>query len=127
EGLPANFIIANAFEEGKPDYDLVFNAGVLEHYSENEQVELLHGMASRSRRLLLTLVPNRSCYWYWLWRMQRSREGNWPYGDEKPSTQLESLFEKAGIPFIGQSFFGATWTEDFIENITGINETLRSM
>ena len=78
---------------GSAEFDLVFNAGVLEHYTYQEQVALLQGMASRSRRYVLVLVPNRHCYWYWIWRLAVSGEGSWPYGKEVPIADLGGAFE----------------------------------
>ena len=49
ESLTASFVLADAFQPGEGQYDLVFNAGVIEHYSEEQQVALLRSMAMRSR------------------------------------------------------------------------------
>ncbi len=127
EGLPANSQLADVYEPGEPEFDLVFNAGVLEHYTADEQVEFLKGMASRSRDLVLVLVPNRLCYWYWLWRAREVELGNWPYGKEVPLDDLRAVFERAGLRFLGQAFLAETWTEDFVRNLTGLDPDLRDM
>ena len=124
--LSADFLCQDVFEPGQPEYDLVFNAGVLEHYTFDEQVAFLRGMASRSRKYVLALVPNRMCYWYWLWRMQCSSRGGWPYGKEMPMTDLSAAFEAAGLQFLGQWFGGDNWTEFFIKDLAGIDDRLRS-
>ena len=121
----ASFVCADAFSGGKPEYDLVFNAGVLEHYSHQEQVRLLQAMAQQSRRYVLVLVPNCRCYWYWLWRVQAASEGNWPFGKEVPAADLDSLFEAAGMQFVDQWFLGDRWTEQFFDYLPGISEELR--
>ena len=46
-------MLGNARESASAEYDLVFNAGVLEHYTHDDQVAFLRGMASRSRRYVL--------------------------------------------------------------------------
>jgi SAM-dependent methyltransferase/glycosyltransferase involved in cell wall biosynthesis len=126
EGIPAEFLLADACDPGEPLFDLVFNAGVLEHYSATEQVALLRGMASRSRKHVLALVPNRNCYWYWLWRIQQAAQGDWPYGKETPSTDLEAIFREAGLEFVGSAFFGSSWTESFISGLN-FEPPMRSM
>lgn len=125
ERIKAEFIHKNGFEIGSPEYDIVFNAGVLEHYSFNEQVALLQAMASYSRKYVLVLIPNQLCYWYWIWRTNAASETNWPFGQETPLSDVNDAFTKAGLNYIGQAYFGETWTESLIESIAGLNPTLR--
>lgn len=123
--LSASFICQDAFQLGEPNFDLVFNVGVLEHYSFEQQVDLLRGMASRSRGYVLALVPNRLCYWYWIWRTQASAAGKWPFGKEIPTTNLADVFEAAGMKFFGHWFGGEKWTEQIIRDIPGLEEGVR--
>ena len=125
ENLQANFIYGDVFEPDKPNYDLVFNAGVLEHYTFDQQVAFLRGMASRSRRYVMVLVPNALCYWYWLWRIQKSGEGKWPYGKEVPIIDLSRVFKSAGLELLGQRFMGEEWAGGFVRSLTGLDERLR--
>lgn len=125
ENLKADFLLEDVFEKGQPIYDLVFNAGSIEHYNFDDQVRFLQGMASRSRKFVLILVPNRLCYWYWLWRVQKSAQGLWSFGKEVPLQDLSKIFKAAGIKFLGQAFVGETWTEVFIENMSGIQESIK--
>ncbi len=125
ENLDANFLCQDVFVPGAPDFDLVFNAGVLEHYSFDEQVAFLRGMASRSRKYVLALVPNRMCYWYWLWRTHQSAHSQWPYGKETPIADLSAAFEAAGLNFLGQWFGGSQWTDLFINSLRGVADELR--
>lgn len=123
--LSAEFVDGDVFSCGKPEYDLVFNAGVLEHYTFDQQVAFLRGMASRSTKYVLVLVPNRMCYWYWLWRMQRSARGGWPFGKEMPMADMSAAFEAAELRFLGHWFGGTTWSEFFIKDMEGIDGRLR--
>ncbi|HWN98037.1 MAG TPA: glycosyltransferase, partial [Blastocatellia bacterium] len=124
EELSAEFIYGDVFTQGDPEFDLVFNAGVLEHYSLQEQANFLRGMASRSRSYVMALVPNRLCYWYWLWRIHKAGAGEWPFGKEVPLASFSSAFEAAGLQFLGQSFMGKTWAEFFITDLPGLDQTL---
>ena len=72
ESLTAHFLQGDIRDPGVPAFDLVFNAGVLEHYTLEEQADLLRCMASRSRRYVLVLVPNALCYWYWIRRVHQA-------------------------------------------------------
>ncbi|RMF73929.1 MAG: class I SAM-dependent methyltransferase, partial [Planctomycetota bacterium] len=104
--LPATFELGDVYEPGEPQYDLVFNAGVLEHYTLKQQAAFLRGMATRSKRYVLALAPNRLCYWYWLWRIQKTGVHEWPYGKEAPVADLSEAFTAAGLHFQGQAFVG---------------------
>lgn len=127
EGLSARFEIGDVFQHGAAEYDLVFNAGVLEHYSLAEQTAFLRGMASRSKNYVLVLVPNRLCYWYWIWRIHAAHRSSWPFGKESPLCDLAESFENAGLEFVGQTFLGADWAEDFIAYTPGLAADLRSI
>ncbi|MEM3490020.1 MAG: class I SAM-dependent methyltransferase, partial [Nitrososphaerota archaeon] len=106
EGLQAKFVHRDAFIFGEPEYDLVFNAGVLEHYNFAEQLKLIRAMASYSRKFVLVLTPNTSCYWYWVWRINLSYKGEWLYGKEIPIVTMADLFEQSGLLFVGDKFMG---------------------
>jgi GT2 family glycosyltransferase/glycosyltransferase involved in cell wall biosynthesis len=126
EQATANFVRENVFDPGKADFDLVFNVGALEHYEYGEQVRFLRGLASRSRKYVLVVVPNELCYWYWISRIHNASEGNWPFGREVPLADLSGLFEASGLHFYGQRFMARPWTEFFISNLTGIEDGLRA-
>lgn len=127
EGLGPVLIHDDAMAAGKPEFDLVFNAGVLEHYTQAQQAGLVRGMKSRSRKYVLTLVPNRLCYWYWLWRLMATTEGRWTFGKEVPVSDHSAVFEAAGLPLLGQAYIGAEWTEQLILGIAGLDPGLRQM
>ncbi|MBN1394960.1 MAG: methyltransferase domain-containing protein [Pirellulales bacterium] len=121
----AEFVEGDVFSIGEAEYDLVYNAGVLEHYTFDQQVAFLRGMASRSTKYVMAMVPNRMCYWYWLWRMQRSAGGNWPFGKEMPMSDMSAAFEAAGLRFLGHWFGGITWSDFFIRDLSGLDDRLR--
>jgi trans-aconitate methyltransferase/glycosyltransferase involved in cell wall biosynthesis len=125
EGLTAEALPGDVFAPGVPRFDLVFNAGVLEHYTLAQQADFLRGMASRSRRWVLVLVPNRLCYWYWVWRVRGAACADWPFGKESPLADLSAAFAAAGLHFVGQAFLGEAWTEDLLGHVRGIDEPLR--
>ena len=126
-GLAADFELGDVYEAGDAKHDLVFNAGVLEHYTLDEQAAFLRGMATRSKRYVLALVPNRLCYWYWLWRIHKTGAHEWPYGKEVPIANLADAYSAADLHFVGQAFLGETWTREFIDNLDGLSDELRRM
>jgi len=125
--LPAKFQQSDAFSSASAKYDLVFNAGVLEHYPPDEQIAFLRSLAGQSRKYVLVLVPNQKCYWYWIWRSQKAGMGLWPYGKEVPLADLSRMFKDAGLHFLGQTYLGSKDTENFIKDIAGLDEDTRSV
>ncbi|MFK7739528.1 MAG: glycosyltransferase [Planctomycetota bacterium] len=113
-GVAGEFLEGDACVRGEPKWDLVFNLGVLEHYRAEAQVEFLQGMASRSRRYVVVLIPNPACYWYWVWRVVKAGRSEWPFGQEMPTMDLRDVFERAGMRYAGHAFLGSAWTEAFI-------------
>lgn len=126
-GLPGRFDVHDVFAgstTGRP-FDLVFNSGVLEHYSFEKQVAFLQGMASFSRNYVFVLVPNRYCHWYWIYRLQMQTAGQWPFGFEKPATSYTQLLEAAGLHCLGKAYFAADAVLWAINAIQGLTEELR--
>jgi 2-polyprenyl-3-methyl-5-hydroxy-6-metoxy-1,4-benzoquinol methylase/glycosyltransferase involved in cell wall biosynthesis len=123
--LSADFVCQDVFAPGEAQYDLVFNAGALANYAFDEQVAFLRGMASRSRKYVLAVSPNPTCYWYWVWRMQRSSRGEWPFGKEAPIADLATSFQAAGLTFLGQMYGDGRWSESFLKGLDGLDDSLR--
>lgn len=126
-GQTADFILQDGFEKGVPEYDLVFNAGVVEHYQLADQIRLLEAMASRSKSLVLVLAPNIQCYWYWIWRTQKEADHEWTFGEEYPVSDLSAVFHEAGMTFLGQSYLAKSWANDFLSGIHGMEDSVRSL
>jgi SAM-dependent methyltransferase len=125
-GVRAQFQVGDATGgEAAPEYDLVFNAGVLEHYDFARQVAFFGGMKRRSRRYVLALVPNRACYWYWIWRLQTAAAGQWPFGYEKPASDYRAAIEGAGLHYLGRAYLGASAVEHFLTGLAGLDQHLR--
>jgi GT2 family glycosyltransferase/SAM-dependent methyltransferase/glycosyltransferase involved in cell wall biosynthesis len=126
EGFEAEFLVDDAFTHGTAEFDLVFNVGVFEHYDHAAQTQMLRAMASRSKRYVLMVVPNRSCYWYWIHRIDATARSAWPFGKEIPSRGSVETVRDAGLVPIGRVFLGRAWTESFLMHLEGIEERLRA-
>ena len=124
-GQQASFHLGDAFQPAESEYDLVFNAGALEHYNFDQQIGFLQGMASRSKRYVLVLTPNNLSYWYWIWRIRAAAAGKWPYGIEVPVSDMSKVFKAAGLKFCGDTFIGEEWTEIHINALGGIDKSFR--
>jgi len=96
-GQAGRFIRATAFQLPflSRTFDLVWSAGLLEHFSHNQQRAIVNEMAriTRARGRILVIVPNRRAIVYDLARRISMRLGTWPYGPEQPlcAEDLRSL------------------------------------
>jgi GT2 family glycosyltransferase/glycosyltransferase involved in cell wall biosynthesis len=126
-GLTADFHLGDVYKDDDLlGYDVAFNSGVLEHYSFDEQVRFVEALAKRSNKYVLILVPNRECYWYWVWRIYKQSNNQWPFGYEKPTTNYSEVFSQAGIDLVEKTFYGVNWTDDFVRGI-GLPSELSSL
>ena len=115
--IHADLFSATPESLGVDPYDCVFNAGVLEHYEEDEIVELLRHMGQLSCGTVIALVPNSRCPAYRWWRWRRMRDGNWPFGIETPRASLADLMEKAGLVHCLDMPLAHTWTQEFVREL----------
>lgn len=127
-GIPAQFEVGDVLGAGgAPEYELVFNSGVLEHYEFERQVAFLRGMKARTKRYVFVLVPNRACYWYWIWRIRAAADGEWPFGYEKPASDYRPALEAAGLHYLGRVYLGAGAIDEFLAGVPGLDAGLREL
>jgi len=131
EGLEAEFVLGDIFDPDlHGDFDLVFNAGSLEHYDFDAQVQFVRNMGRLSRHYVLVVWPNPRCYWYWLWRLDAASSSLWPFGKEAPMGNMGEVIEAAGLNLIGHAFMADMWMEDNIAGLVNLplvfkNEIIR--
>ncbi|NJD36779.1 MAG: class I SAM-dependent methyltransferase [Geobacter sp.] len=86
-GQCAEFKVADIFSTGFPDgsFDLVFNAGVLEHFDMNGRREALREMArvTKPGGVVCVAIPNHYSVPYRFAYEYRKAHGIWPYPDEE--------------------------------------------
>jgi len=76
-------------------FDVVWNSGVLEHFSISKQRKFLNEMSRvlKPRGVLAVIVPNKNAFFYNFSRILRKKIGCWGYGYEEPLSggQLEEV------------------------------------
>lgn len=102
EGLTAEYINADLLGDGNifsEKYDLVWNAGVLEHFVDKDlEVALRHMInAVADDGLLLTFNPNARCLPYVLGKWFLEKTNGWQYGQEIPVVTLNNAFRSIGV------------------------------
>lgn len=85
------------FADGR--FDLVFNAGVLEHFDFDQRVAALGEMARVTRLCgrMLVAVPNHFSRPYRYSYLHRKKRGQWPYPDEEAIFDLSEEIRAAGL------------------------------
>ncbi|MDI6869878.1 MAG: methyltransferase domain-containing protein [Bacillota bacterium] len=80
-------------------FDVVWNAGVLEHFTFEQQLAQLREMVRvcRDGGLIVTINPYAGAVLYQLGKWYANLTGTWDWGTETPVTSLRSHFQRAGI------------------------------
>lgn len=101
----------------KDFFDVVWNAGVLEHFKISKRREFLCEMVRvlKPRGILALIVPNKNAFVYNFSRILRQKIGCWGYGYEEPLTgeQLEEVM-RTHIAFCGTLRFAFSWQFKFL-------------
>lgn len=76
------------FETGK--FDIVWNAGLLEHFSESERKDALRELLRvvKPGGLVISLNPYKFAIFYRIGKFVSEKLGKWPYGHEDPIASL---------------------------------------
>jgi hypothetical protein len=92
------------FREGA--FDVVWNEGVWEHFSEDDIYGGIREMSRVSKAYVLVDVPNAACRPYRLAKAWLEENGMWQFGYEDPKWTLIDYFEKAGLDIIHERPIG---------------------
>ncbi|WP_438350061.1 class I SAM-dependent methyltransferase [Paenibacillus sp. FA6] len=100
-------------------YDLTWNAGVLEHFTFEEKVNILKEMdrITKPGGIILILTPFAKCLPYRVGKAYAEKQGVWMYGVEEPVTTLVNEFESSGIPLLSETDIGFVNSLDFLDFI----------
>ncbi len=101
-------IFSIPYEDKK--FDLVWNEGVLEHFSMEQRVIALKEMARTSKDKVLLSVPYAGCKPYLLAKKWLEDNDQWSWGVETPIGSLEDEFAQAGLKMISQTPIGGKRT-----------------
>ena len=91
--------------------DLVFSFGLIEHYSEEEAVEILQAMAKSSKKYVLNYVPNFNCLAYK--NAKKKSKARWKNESDFTEESLAKLHKKAGLEVVETGTAGKEWAKRF--------------
>jgi malonyl-CoA O-methyltransferase len=93
--------------------DWVYSSGVLEHFTDDQIIQILKESKKVCRKGVLSLVPNAKSMFYRIGKYKMEHDGTWSYGKETPKLSLRHHFEKAGLKNIQEFSVGAYHTLNF--------------
>lgn len=95
-------------DEKDNTYDIVFNSGVLEHFSYNDQVSILKelGRICKTNGRVITMTPNAKCVFYRFWKWILELENQWKWGEETPVVSMASQFREANLQLVTEYSIG---------------------
>lgn len=100
-GLDADFVQADIFSLpfSPGQFSVVWNSGVMEHFTESEQVNILSSVARILKKdgFLVTCNPFQGAFFYRLGKKAAEDKGIWPYGPEYPVQSLRTICEATGF------------------------------
>ncbi|MEY6549888.1 methyltransferase domain-containing protein [Bacillus cereus] len=126
--IDADFIVSDIMNMASiPDntYDVVWNAGVLEHFDIAQQLQVLQEMKRilKPNGLLITINPNANCITYQIGKWFMERTERWAFGQELPIYTLQEVCKEAKIEFINEYSVGFRQSLDFLDAIPNSTNT----
>ena len=78
-------------------WDVVFHAGLVEHFTEDEVQFIINENRRIAKRLVVSMVPNANSVAYRLGKIYKEKNGQWFAGIENPKTTQANYFITAGL------------------------------
>ena len=95
------------------EFDMAFQSGLLEHFSTEQQIELLKSWKKVCKRMI-SMVPNAASIPYRVGKQIMEDSGAWGYGLEVPKHSMAKEFAAAGIAVEKEYFIGTEWALRFL-------------
>lgn len=99
-GLDVKAVCADMLQKlpfGENEFDVVFHAGVIEHFSDEEVQFIISENARIAKGRVICMAPNANSLAYIVGKEWMEKNGKWPYGEENPKHTLRDVFIQAGL------------------------------
>jgi SAM-dependent methyltransferase len=100
-------------------YDVVWNSGVLEHFSCDVLQKALQEMAAVARQAVLFVVPNPASFLYLCFRVKAQSSALWEYGAELLRHNYREIAESSGLTIAAHGYCGKAFTLDQLRLLVG--------
>lgn len=98
-------------------HSVVWNSGVLEHYSAWQAIEIFKKMATVAKKYVIVIVPNARSEIYLQYRQILMKKNKWLYGRELLRDSIRHIAEAAGLEVIDEIYIGKQFTQNFLNEI----------
>lgn len=78
-------------------FDVVWHAGVIEHFSDSEAQFIINENARISRGIVISMAPNANSLAYRIGKEFAERNNAWLAGEENPKYTQQDMFIRAGL------------------------------
>lgn len=115
-GIKINAICCDATKElpfERKQFDVIFQSGLLEHFTSEEQIELLSMWGGYCARMI-SMIPNAASIPYRIGKQIMEKNGTWEYGREVPRHSLVKEFTSAGYEVEREYTIGTEWALKFL-------------
>ena len=110
----------------RKQFDYIFQAGLLEHFEKQEQIELLKNW-KKYGKYMISMIPNAASIPYRVGKQIMEKKGTWEYGLEIPKHSFIEEFEKAGIEVEKEYTIGSEWAQRFLPKGHYIRKVFKRM
>lgn len=113
-----NFQVGDGFNLSfkKKSFDLVYNLGVIEHFSDSDIIKMLKEMGRVGKYVVLG-VPFSKSKIYKLTKEFCQSNNTWEYGFERDFESLKCLVEKAGLKLLHEEVIGYCAEVQYLKRI----------
>jgi glycosyltransferase involved in cell wall biosynthesis/SAM-dependent methyltransferase len=102
---------------GTQKFDIVWNSGVLEHFSAELLAQVLSQMGAHARQAVFFIVPNPQSLVYLAYRQKMLQEGRWSFGVEFLREDYLQVAKGSGLTLLKSGFCGPGYTRNYLEYI----------
>jgi hypothetical protein len=95
------------------EFDMVFQAGLLEHFQKHERISLLRLWGKIGKRMV-SMIPNAASLSYRFGKALMEKAGTWEYGLELPQYSLQQEFADAGFRVVEEYTIGEEHSLGFL-------------
>lgn len=103
----------NEFPFKSGTFDVVFQAGLLEHFEHKQRIEMLSKWKNVCKKMV-SLIPNAHCLAYRAGKQIAEKNGTWMWGLELPQETLIDEFKSAGYVDIEEYTIGEKHALNFL-------------
>jgi len=107
-------------------FDIVWNAGVMEHFEDGPQVKILQNIEKviKPKGFFITFNPFDGAIFYKIGKRFAEKKGRWPYGPEYPVKSLKEQCRTAGLTVLKEY---AICFKENLAYFSYVSKTLRSI